>query len=300
MIAVKSGIFLPSFWQEYGSRSIPDAMREVAQAADTLGFDSLWACDHLVAPQQNAGSARCLEPMILMAGLAQLYPRLVVGTDVLVLPQRNAVLVAKQAATLSVLTGGRFILGIGAGWNEHEFGMVGADFQQRGTHTDEAIALMKALWRETPASFDGSFYHLQDAYFYPNPQGDGPPVWVGGSSPAALARAARLGDGWMPFWGKWDEFRASLGKFQRQVQELRASPRGQQVRVIANVPVRVAGSSAGSGAQPAQTVDEILGVLRAYRAAGLETIIWNIQSGTMEDYLEQMRLVAEQIVPALA
>jgi probable F420-dependent oxidoreductase len=299
MIELKSGIFLPTFWSDYGTLDISQAMIEVAGAADSLGFDSLWACDHIVAPERHAGSARCLEPMILMASLAQRFPKLVVGTDVLVLPQRNAILVAKQAATLSVLTGGRFVLGIGAGWNEDEFKLLGADFEQRGAHTDEAIELMRTLWRQTPASFSGSFYQLQDAYFYPNPEGDGPPIWVGGSSSAALARAARFGDGWMPFWGKWEDFTKDLEKFRRQVQQLRASERGQAIKIIANVPLRIAEGSDEYATDAPQPAAQIIAALRDFRDAGLETVIWNIQSKDLQDYLQQMRLAAQQIVPNL-
>lgn len=298
---IKSGIFLPSFWSSYGSLTTQQAMHEVGEAADVLGFDSVWACDHIVAPPEHAGSARCLEPLILMASLAQQFPRLVVGTDVLVLPQRNALLVAKQAATLSVLSEDRFILGIGAGWSEDEFRFLGADFERRGAHTDEAIALMRALWRGTPVSHKGDFYQLEETYFYPDPPGDGPPVWVGGASPPALARAARFGDAWMPFWGEWDAFTRDLEQFREQVRQLRESERGASIRIAANVPVRVedgtgGGASAGSSG-PAQPVGRILAVLHDYRAAGLETIIWNIQSRDLDDYLNQMRLVAERIVP---
>jgi probable F420-dependent oxidoreductase len=293
------GIFLPTYWDNYGSRGIAQAMHEVADTADALGFDSLWACDHIVAPESNAGSARCLEPLVLMAGLTQQFPRLLVGTDVLVLPQRNAILVAKQAATLSVLAEGRFILGVGCGWNEDEFRLLGADFEQRGAHTDEAIRLMKILWSQTPTTFNGAFYQLHDAYFYPDPVGDGPPIWVGGSSQAALARAARFGDGWMPFWGKWENFIKDLGKFREQVRQLRASRRGQALKIAANVPLRIASGSDEHATDIPQPVDQIVATLRAYREAGLETVIWNIQSKDLDDHLQQMRLMAERIMPAI-
>lgn len=272
-------------------------MHEVAAAAVSLGFDSLWACDHIVAPEQNAGSARCLEPLILMASLAQQFPGLLVGTDVLVLPQRHAVLAAKQAATLSVLSGDRLILGIGAGWNSEEFRLLGADFDRRGAHTDEAITLMRTLWRQTPASFEGSFYRLKDAYFYPDPAGDGPPIWIGGFSQAAVSRAERLGDGWMPFWGKWEGFTNDLERFRGHVQRLRRSERGQSLRIAANVPLCIADGANEHATDVPQPAEKIIAALRGYKDAGLETVIWNIQSKDLDDYLTQMRLAAEQIVP---
>jgi probable F420-dependent oxidoreductase len=274
-------------------------MREVAQAAEELGFDSLWACDHIVNSERHAGSARCLEPLILMASLVQQFPRLHFGTDVLVLPQRNAILVAKQAATLSVLSEGRFILGIGAGWSEDEFRYLGADFERRGAHTDEAITLMRALWRQTPATFEGQFYNIKDAWFYPDPQGDGPPIWVGGSSPAALRRAARYGDAWMPFWGKWEAFTHDLGKFRRQVQRLRRSERGHSLKIAANVPLRIASESVEFATGTPQPAEQIVAALQPYLEAGLEYVIWNIQSKGLTDYIKQMRLAVEQVMPAL-
>ena len=295
----KFGIFLPTFWSDYGLRSTAQAMREVALAADELGFDSLWACDHIVNSEKHAGSARCLEPLILMSYLVQQFPRLHFGTDVLVLPQRNAILVAKQAASLSVLSEGRFILGIGAGWSEDEFRYLGADFERRGAHTDEAIALMKVLWRQTPTSFEGNFYNFKDAWFYPKPEGDGPPIWVGGSSPAALQRAARYGDAWMPFWGKWESFTHDLSKFRRQVQHLRASESGQTLKIAANVPLRIASESVEFATDTPQTAEQIIDALQLYLEAGLEYVIWNIQSNELIDYIKQMRLAVEKVMPAI-
>jgi probable F420-dependent oxidoreductase len=295
----KFGIFLPSFWAGYGQRSTAQALQEVARTAQELGFDSLWACDHILNSERNAGSARCLEPLVLMAALAQQFPRLHFGTDVLVLPQRNAILVAKQAATLSVLSQGRFILGIGAGWSEDEFGYLGADFARRGAHTDEAIALMKALWRQNPVSFDGEFYRLKDAWFYPKPHGDGPPIWIGGSSPPALRRAARFGEAWMPFWGKWESFTQDLDRFQQQVQGLRSSENTRKLTIAANVPLRLVSGSDEFATDTPQAAEQVVAALHSFYDAGLEYVIWNIQSSELDDYLEQMRLAALKVVPTL-
>jgi probable F420-dependent oxidoreductase len=271
MTEIKYGVFLPSFWSDYGSQGPSGALREVAGAADALGYDSVWACDHIVASEQHAGSARCLEPLVLMASLASLYPHLKVGTDVLVLPQRSAMLVAKQAATLDVLSEGRFILGIGAGWSEDEFRYLNADFERRGAHTDEAIAVMRRLWGETPASYAGTFYNFKDAYFYPRPTGDGPPVWVGGGSPPAVRRAALLGDAWMPFWGEWDGFVRDQSKFQRQVGQLREQSSGRQVLIAANVPVRLAGGAQTASQRTSYAPEQIDLVLQIIWMQG-----WNM------------------------
>ncbi len=291
----KFGIFLPTFWSDYGRRSTTQAMQEVAREAEELGFDALWACDHIVNSERHAGSARCLEPLILMAFLVQQFPRLHFGTDVLVLPQRNAILVAKQAATLSVLSEGRFILGIGAGWSEDEFRYLGADFKRRGAHTNEAIALMKVLWRQTPTSFEGGFYNFKDAWFYPHPEGDGPPIWVGGSSPAALRRAARYGDAWMPFWGKWESFTHDLSKFRGQVQQLRTSESGQTLKIAANVPLRIASESVEFATDTPQPAEQIVDALHGgdyvvtERAVDVQMVSLRKKLGSFGKYIETVR-----------
>jgi len=299
MAKLKFGVFLPTFWPHYGQTGTPQTMRAVAQAAASLGYDSLWACDHIVNAEQHAGSAHCLEPLILMAFLANEFPTLHFGTDVLVLPQRNAILVAKQAATLSVLSQGRFILGIGAGWSEDEFRYLGADFKRRGAHTDEAIALMRALWRATPLSFEGEFYQLADAWFYPDTEGEGPPIWVGGSSPAALRRAASFGDAWMPFWGKWESFIQDQEKFKSQVKEIRTSSEGRGIKIAANVPLRIDSGTAEFATDTSQKEAQIISGIAPFIEAGLEYVIWNIQSNDLSDYINQLRLAAEKVIPAI-
>ena len=125
------GAFLPTYWTEYRDRSLPAAVADVARAADALGYDSVWANDHVLASPQHASLGHIIEPLITLASLVHLVPRLHLGTSVLVLPQRHAIIVAKQAAALDILSQGRLILGIGSGWMEEEFRLLQANFAQR-------------------------------------------------------------------------------------------------------------------------------------------------------------------------
>src|ERR687885_424610 len=172
------GAFLPTYWASYGTRTLPEAITATAQAADALGYASLWANDHVIAPADQASMGHIIEPLITLASLIHVVPRVELGTSALVLPQRHAVVVAKQVAALDVLSGGRLILGVGVGWLEEEFGFLNADFARRGAVTDEAIKAMRALWSEPVASFHGRFYDFADAVFFPKPGSEGVGVLV--------------------------------------------------------------------------------------------------------------------------
>src|SRR5256714_208454 len=186
---MRVGAFLPTYWTDYGTTTVREAVEEAARAAEALGYASVWANDHVIAPAHQAGVGHIIEPLMTLASLIHLVPRLQLGTSALVLPQRHAVVVAKQVAALDVLSGGRFILGVGVGWLEEEFGFLNADFARRGAVTDEAIRAMRALWSEPVASFHGRFYAFSDAVFFPKPRSGGVPVWVCGNTRPAIRRA---------------------------------------------------------------------------------------------------------------
>jgi alkanesulfonate monooxygenase SsuD/methylene tetrahydromethanopterin reductase-like flavin-dependent oxidoreductase (luciferase family) len=151
MDLMRIGTFLPTYWMDYGAAGRRTAIEETAKAAQALGYESLWANDHIVAPASQESVGHIIEPLITLASLIHLVPDMRLGTSTLVLPQRNAILVAKQVAALDVLSGGRFILGVGSGWLAEEFAFLGADFAQRGAVMDEAIGVMRALWRDSMA-----------------------------------------------------------------------------------------------------------------------------------------------------
>jgi probable F420-dependent oxidoreductase len=208
---VRIGVSLPNVGLDHGKEMI----LHVAEAAERLGFDSVWAAHHVTLPYerssrypyQHSGTElamspgmQWLDPLMTLAMVAGSTDRVRLGTSVLVLPYRNPVNLAAEAAALDVLSDGRFVLGVGAGWMKEEFRALGIDPAQRGPRTDEHIEVLRTLWTEDPASFAGRFTRFEGIVLATTPRtAGGPPVWVGGNTDVALRRALRQGDGWHGF-----------------------------------------------------------------------------------------------------
>src|SRR5438874_5805387 len=183
----------------------PAVLREYAQAAETTGYDFIEAPDHVLganpakSPEPDrTGAGLYHDPFVLFGYLAGCTSKLGFSTQVLILPQRQTVVVAKQAACLDVLSGGRFRLGIGVGWNEVEFVGLNENFHDRGGRSEEQVQVMQALWKEPHVSFKGRWHTIDDAGINPRPASGKVPVWFGGHHERTLERIAKWGDGWMP------------------------------------------------------------------------------------------------------
>lgn len=186
----------------------PAMIRDYVQAVEGLGFDYLLTYEHVLGadPQQHPGQKRWSythmdmfhEPMVLFGFLAAITQRLSFATGILVLPQRDAALTAKQAAEVDILSGGRLRLGVGVGWNGVEMRALGYDFGSRGRRIDEQIAVMNRLWTTPLVDFEGEFHTLRAVGLNPLPVQRPIPLWFGGAVDAVLRRMARYGAGWMP------------------------------------------------------------------------------------------------------
>jgi probable F420-dependent oxidoreductase len=191
------GLALPNF-PAGASREGIDAGAEVATRLGWSG--GVWTTDHVIVDRAStAGYGRIFEAILTLAWVGARHPKVKLGTSVVVVPQRNAVLLAKELATLDALSGGRVVAGVGVGWNEREFANLGAAdrFHVRGAYLDETIRLWRHLWSGSGEPFHGRFHDLDDFVFEPRPeQGERLPIWVGGGSDAACRRAGTLGDGW--------------------------------------------------------------------------------------------------------
>ncbi|MBM3223758.1 MAG: LLM class F420-dependent oxidoreductase [Candidatus Tectomicrobia bacterium] len=187
-------------------REGPAAVMRLAKAIEEIGYDHIDIFDHVVMGYPTAtrpagpypAGMPILEALMTLSYIAAVTSRVTLGTEVLVLPQREPTLVAKQVSTLDTLSGGRVRLGLGVGWQASEYEALGEDFRTRGQRMDEAIALLRTYWGETEVHFAGQHYQAVAMGMEPKPpQGRQLPIWIGGSSPAALRRVGRLGDGWL-------------------------------------------------------------------------------------------------------
>ena len=213
-------------------RGGPAAITELVQGMERLGFDQIDMFDHVTMEQPKEGrdgggrgypaTMPLLEALTSLSYFAAVTSTIGLGTEVLILPQRQPALVAKQVATVDILSGGRVRLGIGVGWQPGEYESLGVPFAERGRRMDEAIDLLRAYWTEPSISYQGR-HHTADAMaMEPKPRDGrgGPPIWMGGSAPAALRRIGRSGDGWLAGGGE------TVASAQEKIALIRAAAEG--------------------------------------------------------------------------
>lgn len=217
---MKIGAVFPQ--TEYGND--PSAIRDYAQTVEGLGYSHVLAYDHVLGANPNrpggwsgpyTHKTPFHEPFLLFSFMAAVTQRLAFATGIIILPQRQTALVAKQAATLDVLSSGRFRLGIGIGWNEVEYVALGENFHNRGKRIEEQLDLMRKLWTEPLVTYQGQWHNIPDAGINPLPVQQPIPVWFGGHAEAVLRRVAQSGDGWMPNYRTAAEAQAELEKLDR-------------------------------------------------------------------------------------
>jgi len=209
------------------------AVRAYAARVEELGFSHVLAYDHVVGadPQVHQGwngpydlSTTFDEPFVLFGYLAAITTSLELVTGVIILPQRQAVLVAKQAAEVDLLSGGRLRLGVGLGWNAVEYEALGTDFGNRGARMEEQIEVLRALWTQRSVTFDGRFHRITGAGIAPLPVQRPIPVWIGAQSPPAYRRVGRLADGWFPQIGPGPDFDAAFEQVRQAAAEVGRDP----------------------------------------------------------------------------
>jgi len=252
----------------------------LARRCEALGFDSLFVGDHL------AFHVPVPDSLSLLAFLAAATERIALGTGVFLLPLRPPFLAAKAAATVDLLSGGRLIFGVGVGGEfPPEFDAAGVPLRERGARTDEAIPLLRRLWREDAVRHEGRFFRLGPVSLEPRPaRPGGPPIWVGGRSPAAMRRAGRLGDGYVSTMTSVERYRSNLAEVFRHAE---ASDRGDRPFATAALLFTVLDASHERAAERAA---EVLGRIyaRDFREAARKYCLL----GRPEDCLEQMRAYA--------
>jgi len=206
---MKLGLYL----RNMGPQSTVETMIACARAAEAAGIDDVWVADHIAIPPDDAegSNGRYLDPLATLAFLAGTTQRIGLGTGVLVLPYRPALATAKWIATIQELSGGRLLLGVGAGWMPAEFRAVGVAREQRGRIADETLAFLRRCFAGDEVEANG-----QPFLFRPRPPR--PPIFVGGAAPHALRRAVRFGDGWMPMGGDADALRQPIAQLRSDME----------------------------------------------------------------------------------
>lgn len=247
----------------------PEGAKAIGQAAEAAGFESLWTVEHVVVPEgyestypydasgrmPGPESSEIPDPLIWLSFVAAHTTTIRLATGILILPQRNPFIVAKEIASLDRLSGGRVRLGVGVGWLEEEFNVLGVPFRERGRRTDEYIAVLRALWTQGPASYDGEFFSFTDCWSRPAPDQGSVPIVIGGHSEAAARRAGRLGDGFFPGRGEDEDFPHLIQVMRQTAEDNDRDPDAIQVTT---------GTGKIFGSDPVGAVQELaeLGVTR--------------------------------------
>ena len=267
-------------------------IRDYAQAAEELGFDHVLAYDHVIGanlasrpgwhpPYSHADPFH--EPLVLFGYIAGVTRKLELVTGIIILPQRQTVLVAKQAAALDVLSGGRLRLGVGLGWNPVEYEALGQNFNDRGRRIEEQVAVLRRLWTEELVTFEGRWHKIIDAGINPLPVQRPIPVWFGGSDERALRRLARVGDGWFPLLPPDAQCRAMVETVRRHAREAGRDPEA----------IGIEGRIAYSGGSPEAWLKEI----DAWRQLGATHMSFNTMKAGFKtsQHIEALRRFAAAV-----
>jgi probable F420-dependent oxidoreductase len=307
-----------------GPLATADRIATLARRGEELGFAHFSTSDHLVVPRTidsrypysasgtwpGAASGDCLDLLTLLAYLAALTTRPRLITAVAVVPYRGAVHTAKIASTIDVLSGGRMVMGVGAGWLKEEFEAVGAPpFEERGRVTDEWLQAFKILWTEEAPSFEGRHVSFANISFLPKPvQQPHPPIWVGGESPPALRRAVRHGDAWFPIGNNprhpldtVARFKAGVGRLHQLAEQNGRDPKSIGITFYAGWYDETKTLQQGEGERHIMsgTSQQIAEDIAALQELGVANLVLNFQRDTVEKSLASMEHFMREIRPLL-
>lgn len=316
---MKYGFYIPS----RGPSATPDNLITIVRKAEDLGFDSIFVGDHLIIPRSigspypytpnrlyPGADGEAPEHITLLAFLAGQTTSLRLVTSVTILPYRNPILTAKAMVTVDVLSKGRLVAGIGAGWMREEFEQLGVQaFEERGPVTDEYLRAFVELWTSDSPTFQGKYCSFSDIYFLPRPvQKPHPPIWVGGESPAALRRAGQIGNGWYPLGSNPDfplrepkQLHEGIQSVARHAERFGREPSRIEITYLPSLLQGYRLMPAGD-AEPGPsggrlsfrgTADQIASDVRQHEEMGVTTVVANFFQSTGNDLEEGLRLMEE-------
>ncbi len=292
---MRLGICLP----HYGKAMEPQGMREFAQTAEELGFDSLWVTDHIIVPaaRDMLYKENMLEALSTLNYLAGVTSRIRIGTSVIVLPYRHLVQVAKSIATADQLSGGRVTLGVGVGALEGEFRALGANFEERGEVADEYLRIVRSVWTDPSADFEGRFISFKDMLFSPpTVQQPHPPIWVGGSTRRAGRRAVELGNAWHGTNVTVEMFNDISGYMRRLAEKAGVEMPGVNVRMPVYFDQPMPAGRIGLNGSDA----EVAAQAKAYGDAGAEEMVFGLIDMPFSDAMQQLHRLSSEVLPRMA
>ncbi len=298
------GVTIPNNW----GLEDPRTVIEFGPMAEELGYDSVWVMDHLF----NTGYIRerlddkpYYHPMATLSHISALTSKVQLGTSVLVLPYHNPVELAKYAATLDQMSGGRVVLGVGVGAMTPEFEALGIPLSQRGSLTNESMDVMRELWSNEDPRYQSARWEFSDLKFSPKPRqvmngAPNVPLWVGGNSPGAHRRAARRGNGWHPSGVTAEEF--AIGR--RHIMELAEAAGRNPDELVMSVRVEVEAHGRPSSDRAADRArlpgDDAAGMaagIAAFREAGVSHLVMALNTGDVSRIRELMQVIAADVIP---
>ena len=297
---MKFGVTIPNNW----GIEDPQQVLNFGPMAEELGYDSVWVMDHLF----NTGYIRerlegkpYYHPLSTLSYLAATTKRVMLGTSVLVLPYHNPVELAKYAASLDQISGGRVTLGVGVGAMTEEFAALGIPMRERGSLTTECIAIMKELWTNPNPCYESKRWKFSELLFSPKPlQKPHIPLWIGGSSPGALRRAATQGDGWHPTGVSPEEF--SIGR--REIEEMAAAAGREPDSLTMSLRIEVeahGGPSSSRAAGRARLLggdsEAMAATIAAYETAGVQHMVLALNTGDVAEITNLMETIARDVLP---
>ena len=305
-----------------GPSASPDALIRLVQHGERLGFDIVTVPDHVVIPRDiasrypysedgafaGADPGECLEQLTVATFLAANTAKIRVLTSIMVLPHRHPVLAAKTLASIDVLSGGRLIVGVGAGWMKEEFEALGAPpFEHRGTVSAEYIESFKEMWTSDSPSYHGTYVQVSDVAFLPRPvQKPHPPIWVGGESPPALRRAGRHGDAWYPIGNNprfpmdtADRLATAMATVREHAERAGRDPGEMDFAFSAGWYNDTAAQTGADGNRQVFTgnPEQVAADIRAFQDLGVQHLIVGVQAPSTDESIERMDRFATEVRP---
>jgi len=294
----------------FGPIGTRHAVLTFARRMEALGYDSLWASDHVVIPHRIASrypysptgkfplapEVPFLEPLTTLALVAGVTERVQLGTSILVLPHRNPVLAAKMAATIDHLSEGRLVLGVAVGWMREEIELLGGNYDRRGPWSDEALAVMRACWRDARAVHHGEFFSFDEIGVFPKPSRGDIPILIGGHTPRALRRVVELGDGWHAAFIAPGALEADIARLREECARQKRPFDRVTISVRAGLSLRSA--PLGSDRKPLQgSREQVIADLTAFRDLGVESMLLETRYRDLDDMIGIYEAFAADIRP---